>query len=238
MPKKRPNRRIDPTGRSKRGERFIKLPHWLLNNPAYQSLSLGARSLLIEVWRRHNGINNGEISYSVREAAKSLRCSKNTAANWFQELQKKGFLKPRQPGSFSYKKRHATEWEITAEPYRGKPASKDFMRWKPADEIQNTVPVRGTDGPTQRDRAMHDGAKNTHHGPNQKDRHPPNGPPHGPTERDTSNIPGGCKRSVPSEKRNDALVADLLVIPECFDRRKKKIGPQAPLAATDPVSAE
>ena len=28
----------------------------------------------------------------------------------------------------------ATEWEITAERYRGKPATKDFMRWKVTTE--------------------------------------------------------------------------------------------------------
>ena len=223
MPKKRPNRRINPTGRSERGERFIILPHWLLNSPAYQSLAPGPRAFLIEVWLRHNGQNNGEITYSVREAAERLRCGKDTAAKWFQELEEKRFLIARRRGSFTYKARHATEWEITAEPYRDNPASKNFMRWGATTEKQNTVLPRGTDGPTERDRAMHDGAKNTRHGPNQKDRYPPNGPPHGPTERDTSIIPGGCKRSVPSDKRNDAPVTDLLAIPECFDRRSSRM---------------
>ena len=92
MPKKRPNRHIDPTGRSKGRERFIKLPHWLLNSPAYQSLALGPRALLIEVWLRHNGQNNGDISFSVREAARRLKCSKDTASKWFRELEDKGFL--------------------------------------------------------------------------------------------------------------------------------------------------
>ena len=197
-PKNRLRRRgLDAMGRSKGGGRFVKLSHHLLKSPAYCSLSPGARSLLIEVWLRHNGVNNGEITYSVREAAERLRCGKDTANKWFQELEDKGFLKARQRGSFTYKARHASEWEITAEPYRDKPASKNFMRWGATTEKQNTVLPRGTDGPTERDRAMHDGAKNTRHGPNEKDRHPQNGPPHGPTERDTSIIPCGCKRSVP-----------------------------------------
>ena len=136
-PKKPLRRRSDARGRSIGAGRFVMLEHYLLHSLAWQSLSLGARCLLMEVWRRHNGINNGEISYSVREAAKDLRCSKDSAAKWFQELVAKGFLKARRRGSFTYKARHATQWEIAAEPYRGKPASKDFMRWKPTDENQN-----------------------------------------------------------------------------------------------------
>ncbi len=200
------------------------LPHWLLNSPAYQSLAPGPRALLIEVWLRHNGQNNGEITYSVREAAERLRCGKDTAAKWFQELEEKRFLIARRRGSFTYKARHATEWEITAEPYRERPASKDFMHWNPANEIQNTVLTRGTDSPTERDRATLDRPQNARLGPTDKDRHPENGPTHGPTERDTSIIPGGFRESVSSDKRNDALVANLLAIPECFDRRKKKNG--------------
>ena len=127
-------RGVDAKGRSKGDGRFVKLSHHLLKSPAYCSLSTGARSLLIEVWLRHNGVNNGEITYSVREAAERLGCGKDTAAKWFQELEEKRFLKARQRGSFTYKARHATEWEITAEPYRNKPASKDFMRWKVTTE--------------------------------------------------------------------------------------------------------
>ena len=170
----------------------------------------------------------------MREAAERLGCGKDTAAKWFRELQEKRFLKTRQRGSFTYKARHATEWEITAERYRNKPATKDFVSWKPTAEKQNTVLPRGTDGPSQRDRVMPDAAKNARHGPNQKDRYPQNGPPHGPTERDTSNIPGGCNTRAPSDKRKYPPVAELLAIPECFDRRKKKTGLRIPMkAATD-----
>jgi hypothetical protein len=216
-------RGVNAKGRTKGGERYVKLDHYLLKSPAWRSLSPGAKCLLIEVWQRHNGINNGEISYSVREAAKSLRCSKNTAAKWFQELVERGILKPRQPGSFTYKKRHATEWEITAEQFRGKPASKDFMRWKPPDETQNPVPVRGTDGPSQRDRRMHEEAKINHHAPDNPATVPLRGTvttTHGPTERDTSIIPCGFRGNGSDDKGNDA---DLLAIPECFDRRPSRL---------------
>ena len=131
-------------------DRFVMLDYWLLESDAWRALSHGARSLYIEVRQRYNGQNNGRISFSVREAAKKLRVGKDTAAKWFRELEEKGFLRARQRGSFSYKKRHATEWLVTAEPYNGERATKDFMRWKP--EKQNPVLLRGTDGPNQRDR--------------------------------------------------------------------------------------
>ena len=131
--------------------RHVRLYHVMLNCPAWQSLSPGARSLLIEVWARHNGQNNGEISFSVREAAIKLRVSKDTAAKWFHELVAKGFLKVRRQGSFRWKGGKATTWEVTAERCDERAASKDFMRWKPTAKIQNAVLLRGTSGPTERD---------------------------------------------------------------------------------------
>ncbi len=136
--------RVDATGRTVGGERFVQLRHWLLKSPAYRSLSLPARCLLVEVWTRYNGQNNGEISYGVREGKKALGVGKNTAHRSFVELEDKGFLKARRRGSFHWKGGKATEWEITALPWRDRPASKDFMSWRA--KKQNTVPVGGTDG--------------------------------------------------------------------------------------------
>jgi hypothetical protein len=44
-------------------------------------------------------------------------------------------------GAFSLKKRHATEWRLTEFPCDVTHAipTKDFMRWKPATKIQNSV---------------------------------------------------------------------------------------------------
>ncbi len=45
-----------------------------------------ARCLLLEVWQRYNGQNNGGIAYSVREAARALGVGKNTPPKLFREL--------------------------------------------------------------------------------------------------------------------------------------------------------
>ena len=132
----RPKKRgfgINQKGRST-GERFIKLPHWMLKSEAWLYLGLTARCLLIEIWQRHNGQNNGEISYSVREAAKALRISKDTAMKYFRELEEKGFIEARQKGSFNQKIAMATEWELTMERYRDRPPSKPFMSWNTSSE--------------------------------------------------------------------------------------------------------
>ena len=128
MARKHRSSRVNATGRSTNVPRFVMLHHYVIDSPAYRSLSCTARSLLIEVWRRYNGSNNGHISFSSREAAERTGVSKNTAAKALRELEDRGFLKARQRGSFHLKIRHATEWTLTGEDLNGQPATKDFMR--------------------------------------------------------------------------------------------------------------
>lgn len=103
----------------------------MLNSMAWAHLSPNAKALMVQVWKRYNGYNNGEISYSVREAMDEIHMSKNTAARAFLECIEKGFLKVRRASSFTLKTKEARLWEITAEPCEGRSASKDFMKWQP-----------------------------------------------------------------------------------------------------------
>jgi hypothetical protein len=91
----------DKRGRSLRGERFVKLEHWLLRTPAWRSLTPVARALYIELAQRYNGANNGEISLSVREAAELVHIAKDTASKSFHELEEKGFVRRHVCGSFN-----------------------------------------------------------------------------------------------------------------------------------------
>lgn len=124
---KRKQRKANQTGRSKGGERFVGLYHWMLQSPAWQKLSPNARALLIEIWAIYNGNNNGEIAFSVRTAAARLNIATNTAHKALRELEESGFIKANIRGHFDYKKNHATTWIITAFEYNGQPATKDFM---------------------------------------------------------------------------------------------------------------
>ena len=81
------------------------------------------------MWKRYNGINNGEIVYAVREA-KKIKLGKNVAARALNDCIDKGFLRITQWSSFRLKSKEAREWAITALPIDGRPATKEFMRWE------------------------------------------------------------------------------------------------------------
>ena len=125
-----------------RHARFIALEHGMMNSPAYQALTGDSLKLLLAVWKRHDGQNNGEISFSTREAADLLRGNKNTAARRFAELQELGFLAAEQKGAFSVKLKRATLWRLTCEPSKGQPPTRDYQHWRPAP----TVSPRDTNG--------------------------------------------------------------------------------------------
>ena len=119
--------------------RFVGIEYIILNSPAFGELSGEAIKLLLYVCARHDGENNGTISFSVREAAAKLKCTPNTAGNRFRELIECGFLVPVTKGAFSVKLKAATTWRITFYPSPGgKPATRDYARWQ-APEKQNTV---------------------------------------------------------------------------------------------------
>jgi len=112
-----------------RGERHIKLYHWTMKSAAWIALSPNSKAVLIDVWQRNNGINNGQIVYSTREAAKALHAvSKATGARALNELVDRGFLRITRDSVFKLKSAEAREYALTMEPVNGRPATKDFMR--------------------------------------------------------------------------------------------------------------
>lgn len=106
-------RRHNNTGRSRKNADFVMLDRSLLRSPAYRSLTTQERAVLVELFNRYNGRNNGRIGLSVRVAAEECNIAKNTACRAFRELVNKGFVECVTPGGFSRKTRHATEWRLT-----------------------------------------------------------------------------------------------------------------------------
>ena len=146
--------RHDQTGRSK-GERFVKLPLFMLNSAAWCSLTPAARAIYIELAKVYNGRNNGWLALSVRDAADRCRISKDTAAKAFVHLQATGFIELMTLGSFNRKDPHASEWRLAVErcDKTSAPPLKAFMRWtRPAEPKFKTrsqssavaVPSNGT----------------------------------------------------------------------------------------------
>ncbi len=136
----RPGRRVDVTGRSIGSSRFLKLEHWILRTDAWRSLSPQSRAVYIEIAQRFNGSNNGEISLSVREAARLVNIAKDTATKAFHELEAKGFIRRNVCGSFNWKLKHATTWILTEHPFGDQLATKEFTRWVPQKEILGPKP--------------------------------------------------------------------------------------------------
>ena len=133
-PTKKQRGRSNATGRNTT-ERFVAMPHYMLRAVAWKTLSPNAKALLVEVWARHNGMNNGEISYAVREA-EEIGLSKDRTARAFLELTARGFLKVRKLSTFNLKSKEARCWEVTAERYQENPPTKDFMSWSAGAEEQ------------------------------------------------------------------------------------------------------
>jgi len=136
----------DRTGRSKKAARHVRLYHWMMDKPAWKSLKASQRAILVEMYARYDGSNNGRIPYSVRDAAVALRISKGTASRELIVLQDRGFIVPMMKGAFSLKRRHATEWRLTefnCDVTGGLP-TKEFADWQP--KIQNTVSLGSTTG--------------------------------------------------------------------------------------------
>jgi len=120
----------DKTGRSKRDGQHVRLYHYLLKSDAWLSLKCSERALYLAIAVRFNGHNNGEISLSVREAAKELHIHRDTVTKGFAALIDKGFIKCNQKGHFGYKVRHASTWILTQERYQDQLPTKDYLKWK------------------------------------------------------------------------------------------------------------
>jgi DNA-binding MarR family transcriptional regulator len=140
--------------RRDRGPNFIQLYRYVLDSPAYVSLSANARSALIEVNRGYSGANNGNIVLSVRGVAERMGCHIETASRALQELVQKGFIEERIKGAYSVKFRRATEWRLTDRrcDVTGAEQSQAFLKWQnpepdpepePASKPQKRKPQYG-----------------------------------------------------------------------------------------------
>lgn len=112
--------------------KHVQLPEWLQDSEAWRTLKPGPRALYVELKRRYNGYNNGEICLSHREAAKALNVNRNTVGSWFRELEKRGFIRMIEGAYLGPSGVGLTgKWVLTEAPLSDmKPARKDFMQWR------------------------------------------------------------------------------------------------------------
>lgn len=119
----RRGRRTDKQGRSEGEGRFVQLPYWLLETPAWLSLSANSKVTLVIIAKRYNGSNNGRIAFGVRSgvflptngkdlAEVSFGLSRDQIGRAIRELMKAGFVVCTQEASFD-QKRLVREWRLT-----------------------------------------------------------------------------------------------------------------------------
>ncbi|VVT04707.1 hypothetical protein [Rhizobium sp. EC-SD404] len=78
-----------------KGERWAPMILDTMEQPAWGALSTTAQALypwLKLEWRGPKANNNGNIQLSVRQAAQRLGVTRDTAAEAFRDLQRKGFI--------------------------------------------------------------------------------------------------------------------------------------------------
>jgi hypothetical protein len=97
-----------------RQDRYFQVHHYMLKSDAWRALSAPARAVYIAIGSRYNGVNNGRLSCSVRDAATECNLAINTASRALRELIDLGFIEETRHGSLSKKTRVASEWRLTA----------------------------------------------------------------------------------------------------------------------------
>jgi hypothetical protein len=119
-------------GHKKGAGRHVQLPEWLQSSEAWATLKPGPRALYIELKRRFNGVNNGRIILSHRDAAQAINVNRNTVGGYFAELEARGliamtraaYLGPSGVGQ-------AALWALQELPTMvGRPAQRGFTRWR------------------------------------------------------------------------------------------------------------
>ena len=139
----RRGRGVDHKGRSKNRGKFVALGDGMLTSEAWRSLSGSAIKYYVELRRRFNGMNNGELHLSLEQANKHLGMARDTVLRVQQELVDKGFIRMTMRGGFH--QRRATTWALTDEPVPPMPASHDFKIWKRTkskSSVQKLDPAR------------------------------------------------------------------------------------------------
>lgn len=120
--------RPNAKGRSE-AERYIKITHWLWDNPAVRSLSGQAIKVWVHLIYQYNGFNNGEISMSVRQLEAEIGICKNTASKVLIELHRHGLIVTTEKGRF--RGRMASTYRLTHLPWNECLPTHDYKNWCP-----------------------------------------------------------------------------------------------------------
>jgi hypothetical protein len=93
---------------------YLKLDHSFLKSSAWQNLDALPAAVFVEIAGRHNGYNNGQIGYSVRDGMARFHVGDRAVRRAFSQLETSGFAVRTRTGAFDLKSREAktTEWLV------------------------------------------------------------------------------------------------------------------------------
>ena len=122
------------------GDSKLRLEHWLLDSPAYKNLTNQAKCILLELMRRHDGGNNGRISFGGANGSQT-GLSTDVTERALAELEHSGFIVQTAPAIAHLSQ--PPKWRLAMYEADGKPATKDFMRIAPVNEARGDVTGAG-----------------------------------------------------------------------------------------------
>jgi hypothetical protein len=136
---------------------YVAVPIAIMSTTAWRTMSPEGRLLWIELRSRvrNDGLNNGKIFRSCRDAARALGLHKDTVARRYAENEHYGFLRKTSEGFLGSDGRGiAARYRFTDLAYGSHAATRDYERWdgsifeytprRPSRKKQKPVPPRGT----------------------------------------------------------------------------------------------
>ena len=136
---------IKKDGRSK-VDTYFKMFHYVYDTAAYASLSCPARTVLFEIFRRHNGKNNGSIVLPAR-GCEHLGVSASAVSRAIRELVGRGLITIETRSAFTVKIRKAAEYALAWLPVGNRPAMGGFRSYVAEPKIKHSA-AGGTDSAT------------------------------------------------------------------------------------------
>ncbi len=175
----------------------------MLDSPAYRSLDVYARALIVELDYLYNGSNNGSIGLGARVAADRINVGKNKAHKSLRALRERGFIIATNEDEFRFTTGKQTNWRLTWRDCEGAPPSREFMQWRPDKPAskQIEVPLRGTHRPSTGDGGGSDRPSTGDGCPSTGDGLAPKTTPDRPSTGDTYSLPSEARAAttVPSQ---------------------------------------
>jgi len=109
---------------------FTPMYRGAMKCPAWQAMKPAARALNLEMKALYNRDSEGPVYMSARHAAKLLGVDTKTAVSLLKQNEHYGYTVKIAAGYLGTNGRGmAASWRLTDEPYQGRPATLDFIRW-------------------------------------------------------------------------------------------------------------